>query len=64
MALAASLSYTLGLFTVWPPKKAAVFEPLELTMAMKPRSLSSFSRRSVMVTSVGGFSAMSPSSVL
>ena len=37
---------------------------LQWTSGMKPRSESSFSRRSVMAISVGHFSATSPSSVL
>src|SRR4051794_6593865 len=63
LAVAASLSDTLGFCADWTLKKAAFGGPLQCTRGAKPRSASSFSRRSVMGTSVGHFMATSPESV-
>src|SRR5262245_49104503 len=63
-ALACGVLYSFGLFVVWPPKNAATSLPLQWHSGTRPRSLSSFSRRSVIEVSVGHLSAMSPSSVL
>src|SRR5450830_2177918 len=64
LALAASVLYLRLFCADCAPKKAAYDVFLQCTSEMKPRSDSSFSRRSVIATSAGHFSATSPSSVL
>src|SRR4051812_48615560 len=64
LALAASFAYFLAFCADWAPKNAAYEVFLQCTSEMKPRSDSSFSRRSVIASSVGHLSATSPSSVL
>src|SRR3954464_11580004 len=64
LALAASLAYLRAFCADCAPKKAAYEVFLQCTSEMKPRSESSFSRRSVIASSVGHLSATSPSSVL
>ena len=59
-----SASYVFGFCADWTLKKAALSVPLQCTSGTKPRSASSFSRRSEIGVSVGHFMAMSPDSVL
>src|SRR5215207_10217518 len=63
LAVAAGVSYTFGFWALWTLKNAALGVPLQCTSGAKPRSASSFSRRSVIGTSVGHFMAISPESV-
>src|SRR5262245_27012917 len=63
LAVAPSRSYLTGFCVDWAPMKAAKSLPLQWMSGRKPRSDSSFSRRSVMPISVGHFMATSPSSV-
>src|SRR5688572_31486406 len=62
-AVAESLSYTFGFCDDCTLKNAAFGVPLQCTSGTKPRSASSFSRRSVIGVSVGHFIATSPASV-
>src|SRR5438067_13164045 len=64
LALAASFEYLRAFCADCAPKKAAYEVFLQCTSEMKPRSDNSFSRRSVIASSVGHFNAISPSSVL
>src|SRR5215216_1522092 len=64
LAVAESLWYCLGSCADCTLKNAALSVFFWWTSGTKPRSASSFSRRSVMGTSVGHFMATSPESVL
>ena len=62
-AVAEGVSYTFGFCADCTLKKAALSVPFWCTSGTKPRSASSFSRRSVIGVSVGHFMATSPESV-
>src|SRR6185295_17678578 len=63
LAVADGVSYTFAFCADCTEKKAAFGVPLQCTSGAKPRSASSFSRRSVIGVSVGHFISTSPESV-
>jgi hypothetical protein len=63
LAVAWGVSYAFGFWADCTLKKAAFGVPFWWTSGAKPRSASSFSRRSVIGVSVGHFMASSPASV-